>query len=118
MKYTACYKDDGKMACAMTSDKSTRIAFVPVSNSELFYLKTTSGKYIDYVSQSKDVTAKASSTSSAVKFKLHVKGNGKYEIQKENSGYGYLHCASTYQLVGWSGDQAQSQWTIQPKASV
>lgn len=112
MKYTAYCKDDGTMACAMTSNKSTMLAFIPISNSELFYLKTGAGKYIDYIAQSKDVTAKATSTSTAVKFKLHEIGNGKYEIQKENTGYGYLHCASNYKLVGWSGDQAPSQWTI------
>ena len=112
IKYTAYCKDDGTMACAMTSSSATKLAFIPISNSDMFYLKTGKGNYIDYIAQSKDVTAKATSTSTAVKFKLHDIGNGKYEIQKENTGYGYLHCASNYKLVGWSGDQAPSQWTI------
>ena len=112
MKYTAYCKDNGTLACAMTSAASTRMQFVPIANSDLYYIKANNGKYINYVAQSKDITATASSTSSAAKFKVYDLGNCKYEIQKENTSYGYLHCASTYQLVGWSGDQAPSQWTI------
>ncbi len=111
-KYSALLGNDGKMSCALSTAAGTRFAFVPIAGSDLYYLKNINGKYIDYVSQSKDVTAKATSTSSAVKFKLHDMGEGKYAIQKENTGYGYLHCASTYQLVGWSNDNNTSRWTI------
>ena len=111
-KYSATLGNDGKMSCALSTGQGTRFMFVPVAGSDLYYLKNINGKYIDYVSQSKDVTAKATSTSSAAKFKLHDMGGGKYAIQKENTGYGYLHCASTYQLVGWSNDNNTSRWTI------
>ena len=111
-KYTAYCKDDGTMACAMNDGNNTKLTFVPVSGSDLYYIKNNTGKYIDYVSQSKDVTAKASSTSSAVKFKIHEMGNCRYAIQKENTSYGYLHCTSGYKLVGWKNEDATSQWTI------
>ena len=112
MKYTAYCKDNGTMACAMTSGASTKLMFVPISDSDLYYIKSVSGKYINYVSQSKDITATASSTSNAVKFKIYDLNSGKFEIQKENTTYGYFHCASTYQLVGWTGGETASQWTI------
>jgi hypothetical protein len=111
-KYTAYCKNDGTMACAMNDGNNTKLTFVPVSGSDLYYIKNNTGKYIDYVSQSKDVTAKASSTSSAVKFKIHEMGNCRYAIQKENTSYGYLHCTSGYKLVGWKNEDATSQWTI------
>ena len=111
-KYTAYCKNDGTLACEMKSGTSTQMAFIPIANSTLYNIKAGNGKYIDYVSQSKDITAKTTSTSSAIKFKVHDLNNGKFEIQKEGSGYGYLHCSSSYKLVGWSGDQAPSQWTI------
>lgn len=111
-KYTAYCKDNGTMACAMTSAGNIKLTFVPVTNSELYYIKTNSGKYVDYVAMSKDITAKANSTSSALKFKIHNMDNGKFAIQHENSSYGYFHCASTYQLVGWKNDQPSSQWAI------
>ncbi len=111
-KYTAYCKDNGTMACAMTSASSIKLTFVPVAGSELYYIKTNTGKYVDYVAMSKDITAKASTTSSALKFKIHEMENCKFAIQHENSGYGYFHCASTYQLVGWKNDQTSSQWAI------
>ncbi len=111
-KYLAYCKDNGTMACAMTSAGGIKFTFVPVANSELYYIKTNYGKYVDYVAMSKDITAKASSTSSALKFKIHDMENGKYAIQSENVSYGYFHCASTYQLVGWKNDQSSSHWTI------
>lgn len=111
-KYTAYCKDNGTLACEMKSGATTEMTFIPIANSSLYNIKASNGKYIDYVSQSKDITAKATSTSSAIKFKVHDLNNGKFEIQKEGSSYGYLHCASNYKLVGWSGDQAPSQWTI------
>ena len=100
------------MACDMTDAGSTKLTFVPVSGSDLYYIKTNNGKYIDYVAQSKNVTAKASSTSSAVKFKIHEMENCRFAIQKENTSYGYLHCTSSYKLVGWNNEDATSQWTI------
>ena len=112
IKYSALLGNNGVMSCALSTGAGTRFAFVPIAGSDMFYLKNINGNYIDYVSQSKDVTAKATSTSSAAKFKLHDMGEGKYAIQKENSGYGYLHCTSSYKLVGWSNDNNTSRWTI------
>ena len=110
--YTAYCKNDGTLACATTSTANTRFTFVPIANSDLYYIKANNGKYVDYVHISQSITAKASSKSAALKFKIHEMENGKFAIQHENSGYGYFHCASTYQLVGWANDQPSSQWSI------
>ena len=111
-KYSAMLGSNGVMSCALSTGAATKFAFVPIAGSDLYYLKNINGKYIDYVAQSKDVTAKATSTSSAAKFKLHDMGEGKFAIQKENTGYGYLHCASSYKLVGWNNENNTSRWTI------
>ncbi len=110
--YVAYCKNDDVLACAITSGANASFTFVPVKNSDLYYIKTNRGKYVDYVSISKNITAKASSTSTALKFKIHELENCKFAIQHENSSYGHFHCASTYQLVGWANDQASSQWSI------
>ncbi len=111
-KYSALLGSNGVMSCALSTGAGTKFAFVPIEGSDLYYLKNINGKYIDFVSQSKDVTAKTTSKSAAAKFKLYDMGQGKYAIQKENTGYGYLHCSSDYKLVGWNNENNTSRWTI------
>lgn len=113
IKYTAYRNDDGTLGCAMTSSVNTRFAFVPVSSgSNLYYIKSKNGEYIDKVERSTVVTATTTSKSSALKFRVYEMENAKFEIQSENVSAGYLHCDSKYRMVGWYNDGLPSQWTI------
>ena len=88
-------------------------AFEPSGEPDTYYIRNKStGNYINAVAQSTQVTATATTTSSAIPFVVTDNGDGTFLINCTAQNYGALHCDAGKTVVGWLPDAKASQWTL------
>lgn len=79
------------------------------------YLVKCGGKYINYISQSRQATL-TEDKSEALVFQLFEQADaiGQWAIKsKSGDGYAHLHNDAYHKVVGWTGDAKASHWMIE-----
>lgn len=87
-------------------------AFEPAGDGNYYIRCKSTGNYISSIGQSVQVSATATSTTSAVKFTVTDNGNGTFTINDASQNYGALHCDAGKTVVGWQTNNTASTWYL------
>ena len=105
-----------KLRCTIadpTQNDAKQWAFEPSGKLDTYYIRNKeTGKYISSIGMSAQVTATATTTSSAIPFVVTDNGDGTFTINDTEQGYGALHCDAGKAVVGWAANANASHWVL------